>query len=57
MMTEQGIVRFGGTTIHYHVRRSARRRKTVDITVDGAGVQVAAPPGHTRRGRAGHSAP
>ena len=42
-MTEQGSVRFGGTTIHYHVRRSARRRKTVDITVDGAGVQVAAP--------------
>ena len=43
MMTEQGSVRFGGTTIQYHVRRSARRRKTVDITVDGAGVQVAAP--------------
>ena len=43
MMTEQGSVRFGGTTIEYHVRRSARRRKTVDITVDGAGVQVAAP--------------
>ena len=42
-MTEQGSVRFGGTTIEYHVRRSARRRKTVDITVDGAGVQVAAP--------------
>jgi predicted metal-dependent hydrolase len=43
MMTEQGSVRFGGTTIEYHVRRSARRRKTVDITVDGSGVQVAAP--------------
>ena len=43
MMIEQGSVRFGGTTIEYHVRRSARRRKTVDITVDGAGVQVAAP--------------
>ena len=43
MMTEQGSVRFGGTTIQYHVRRSARRRKTVDITVDGAGVQVAVP--------------
>ena len=42
-MTEQGSVRFGGTTIQYHVRRSARRRKTVDITVDGAGVQVAVP--------------
>ena len=43
MMTKQGSVRFGGTTIQYHVRRSARRRKTVDITVDGAGVQVAVP--------------
>ena len=42
-MTEQGSVRFGGTTIQYHVRRSARRRKTVDITVDGTGVQVAVP--------------
>ena len=43
MKPEDGSVRFGGTTIEYHVRRSARRRKTVDITVDGAGVQVAAP--------------
>ena len=43
MKPEQGSVRFGGTTIQYHVRRSARRRKTVDITVDGAGVQVAVP--------------
>ena len=43
-MTEQGSVRFRrGPTIQYHVRRSARRRKTVDITVDGAGVQVAVP--------------
>ena len=43
MKPEQGSVRFGGTTIQYHVRRSARRRKTVDITVDGTGVQVAVP--------------
>ena len=43
MKPEDGSVRFGGTTIEYHVRRSARRRKTVDITVDGSGVQVAAP--------------
>ena len=43
MKPEHGSVRFGGTTIEYHVRRSARRRKTVDITVDGAGVQVAVP--------------
>ena len=42
-MTEEGSVRFGGSTIHYQVRRSTRRRKTVDITVDGSGVQVAAP--------------
>ena len=42
-MTEQGSVRFGGTTIEYQVRRSSRRRKTVHITVDGSGVQVAAP--------------
>ena len=42
-MTEHGIIRFGGTTIEYHVRRSARRRKTVQVTVDGLGVQVAAP--------------
>ena len=43
MKPEQGSVRFGGTTIQYHVRRSARRRKTVDITVDVTGVQVAVP--------------
>ena len=43
MKPEHGSVRFGGTTIEYHVRRSARRRKTVQVTVDGSGVQVAAP--------------
>lgn len=42
-MTERGLVRFGDTTIEYEVRRSERRRKTVQVTVDGAGVQVAAP--------------
>ena len=42
-MTEPGSVRFGDTTIEYHVRRSHRRKKTVQITVDGTGVQVAAP--------------
>ena len=42
-MTERGSVRFGGTTIDYRVRRSNRRKKTVHITVDGTGVQVAAP--------------
>ncbi len=42
-MSERGSVRFGESTIEYEVRRSPRRRKTVQITVDGAGVQVAAP--------------
>ena len=42
-MSERGAVRFGETTIEFEVRRSPRRKKTVQITVDGAGVQVAAP--------------
>ncbi len=42
-MTEGGRVRFGDTSIDYEVRRSSRRRKTVQITVDGGGVQVVAP--------------
>ena len=42
-MPEQSSVRFGNTTIDYEVRRSNRRKKTVQITVDGGGVQVAAP--------------
>ncbi len=42
-MTERDRVRFGDTTIEYEVRRSRRRRKTVQITVDGGGVRVAAP--------------
>jgi predicted metal-dependent hydrolase len=42
-MMERDSVRFGDTTIEYQVRRSERRKKTVQITVDGSGVQVAAP--------------
>ncbi len=42
-MSESDAIRFGGTTIEYQVRRSGRRKKTVQITVDGGGVQVAAP--------------
>ena len=42
-MSGRDSVRFGDTTIEYEVRRSPRRRKTVEITVDGAGVRVAAP--------------
>ncbi len=42
-MTERDRVRFGDTTIEYQVRRSKRRKKTVQVTVDGNGVRVAAP--------------
>ena len=42
-MTERSSVRFGTTTIEYDVRRSERRKKTIQITVDGGGVHVAAP--------------
>ena len=41
-MTERDCVHFGDTTIEYEVRRSARRRKTVQVTVAGGGVEVAA---------------
>ena len=40
---ERDSVRFGTTTIEYEVRRSPRRHKTVQITVDGGGVEVIAP--------------
>ena len=42
-MSERGSVRFGESMIEFEVQRSQRRRKTVQITVDGGGVQVAAP--------------
>ena len=42
-MNERGRIRFGNTTIDYEVRRSERRKKTVQITTDGGGVQIAAP--------------
>ena len=42
-MMERDSIRFGDTTIEYQVRRSDRRKKTVQVTVDGGGVQVAAP--------------
>ena len=42
-MSERGAVRFGESLIEYEVQRSERRKKTVEITVDGGGVQVAAP--------------
>ena len=43
MAAERGMVRFGDTSIEYEVRRSQRRKKTVQVTVDGGGVQIAAP--------------
>ena len=42
-MIERDSVRAGGTTIEYEVRRSKRRRKTLQITVDGHVVRVAVP--------------
>ena len=42
-MSDRFIVRFGSAAVEYEVRRSGKRRKTVQITVDGGGVQVAAP--------------
>ncbi len=42
-MTSRNQIRFGDSTIEYEVRRSRRRKKTIQITVDGGGVQVAAP--------------
>ena len=42
-MIERDSIRFGDTTIEYQVHRSERRKKTVHVTIDGGGVQVAAP--------------
>ena len=42
-MVERDRVRAGGTTIHYEVRRSKRRKKTLQITVDAHVVRVAVP--------------
>lgn len=42
-MSELNTIRFGDSTIEFQVRRSDRRKKTIQITVDGGGVQVSAP--------------
>ena len=42
-MTERDSVHFGDTTIEYQVRCSLRRRRTVQISLDGGRVSVAAP--------------
>ena len=44
MITDDSI-RFGDAVIEYKVRRSARRKKTVQIAIDAGGVQVSAPLG------------
>ena len=43
MTIEQKRLRHGDSEIPYRVRRSARRKKTIQISVDGDGVLVAAP--------------
>ena len=43
MVAELGRVQFGDATIEYDVQRSERRKKTVQITMDGGRVLVAAP--------------
>ena len=42
-MTERDSVRVGDAVIKYEVRRSERRKKTVQIRIDGRAVRVAAP--------------
>ena len=42
-MTSRDSVRYRGTNIEYEVRRSTGRKKTVQITLTGNGVLVAAP--------------
>ena len=53
-VNERGRIRFGNTTIDYEVRRSERRKKTVQITTDGGGVQVAAPHDDAGQRATGH---
>ncbi len=42
-VTERDSVRVGDTVIEYEIRRSVRRKKTVQIRIDGGAVRVAAP--------------
>ena len=42
-MTLENHIRFGDTIIEYEVRRSPRRKKTVQMTVVGGSLQVIAP--------------
>lgn len=36
-------IRYGDSVIEYEIRRSARRRKSIQVAVDGGGVKVSAP--------------
>lgn len=42
-MRTRDRVRYGGSVIEYEIRRSPRRRKTIQLAVDGGGVSVTAP--------------
>ena len=42
-MTSHKNIRFGDTTIDYQVRRSKRRKKTIQIVLSDSGVRVLAP--------------
>ena len=43
-MTERGEIRYGDSRIAYQVARSARRRKTIEVTVDAPGIVTVAAP-------------
>ena len=42
-MTDRDFIRYGDTTIEYEIRRSERRKKTIQIMVGSSGVRVLAP--------------
>ncbi len=42
-MKTRDRVRYGGSVIEYEIRRSTRRRKSIQVAVDGSGVSVSAP--------------
>ena len=44
---ETASIRWGDTELSYRVRRSARRRKTIEVTVDAPGVVTRAAPADT----------
>ena len=46
-MTERGEIRYGDSRIAYQVVRSARRRKTIEVTVDAPGIVTVAAPDDT----------